>query len=141
MHEQELDSLRLTDEQKTIMRANHRKWHVKPGPPIITIFVRHSANCKYRGDEFEKRCHCPKHLRWTHERKQHRVSAHTLSWAVAEDKKREIEDQLAGRTPVVKPEQEQRTRKPALTSSSRTREAKVSLTRLLTVHSRAGPDP
>jgi integrase/recombinase XerD len=98
----------LTEEQKAIFRADNRKWHVKPGPPIITIFVRHSESCKYRGDEFEKRCRCPKHLRWTHERKQHRVSAHTRSWATAEDKKREIEDQLAGRTPEVKPEQETR---------------------------------
>jgi integrase/recombinase XerD len=98
----------LTDEQKAIIRANARKWRTKPGPPIITIFVRHGESCKYRGDEFEKRCRCPKHLRWSHERKQHRISAHTRSWAEAEDKKREIEYQLAGRTPEVKPEQEQR---------------------------------
>ena len=98
----------LTDEEKAILRANNRKWRVKPGPPIITIFVRHSSRCKYRGDEFEKRCRCPKHLRWSHERKQHRASAHTRSWAEAEDKKREIEDQLAGRTPEVKPEQDHR---------------------------------
>jgi integrase/recombinase XerD len=98
----------LTDEQKAIIPANARKWHVKPGPPIITIFVRHAASCKYRGDEFGKRCRCPKHLRWSHGRKQHRVSAHTRSWAEAEDKKREIIDQLARRTPEVKPEQDQR---------------------------------
>ena len=98
----------LTGEQKAIIRANARKWRTQPGPPIITIFVRHGASCKYRGDEFEKRCRCPKHLRWSHERRQHRVSAHTRSWAEAEDKKREIEDQLAGRTPEVKPEQEHR---------------------------------
>jgi integrase/recombinase XerD len=98
----------LTDEEKAIIRANMRKWHVKPSPPIITIFVRHSASCKYRGDEFEKRCRCPKHLRWTHDRKQHRASARTRSWAEAEDKKREIEDQLSGRTPEVRPDQEHR---------------------------------
>ncbi len=98
----------LNEEQKDIMRANLRTWHVKPGPPIITILVRHSASCKYRGDEFEKRCHCPKHLRWSHAGKQNRASAHTRSWASAEEKKREIEDQLAGRQPEVDPEQEQR---------------------------------
>jgi site-specific recombinase XerD len=99
MEDQAVDPYNLTDEQKANWRANSRKWKVKPGPPIITIFVRHSADCKYKGDEFEKRCHCPKHLRWTQERKQHRASAHTRSWSVAENKKREIEDQLAGRTP------------------------------------------
>lgn len=98
----------LPDEQKANIRANNRKWHTTPGAPIITIFVRHRASCKYAGDEFEKRCRCPKHLRWSHERKQHRASAHTRSWAEAEEKKREIEDQLSGRTPEVKPEQDHR---------------------------------
>jgi len=28
--------------------------------PLITIFVRHSADCKYMGDEFCKRCKCKK---------------------------------------------------------------------------------
>lgn len=31
--------------------------------PLITIFVRHSPDCKYVGDEFGKRCKCKKHLR------------------------------------------------------------------------------
>jgi site-specific recombinase XerD len=99
----------FTDEEKAIARQNTRKWSVTPGPAIITIFVRHSAECKYAGDEFEKRCRCPKHLRWSHERKQHRVSARTRSWAEAEKTKREIEDQLAGRVPDVKVEEAHRT--------------------------------
>jgi integrase/recombinase XerD len=90
----------LTDEQSAIIKKNARKWSVAPGPPIITIFVRHAPDCRYAGDESEKRCKCPKHLRWSHERKQHRVSAKTRSWAAAEEKKREIEDQLSGRAPV-----------------------------------------
>jgi integrase/recombinase XerD len=99
----------LTDEQKATMRANTRKWSVKPGAPVITIFVRHGADCKYRGDEFCKRCSCPKHLRWSQDRKQHRVSAKTRSWAEAEERKRTIEDQLAGRAPEVTPEESTRT--------------------------------
>ena len=102
------DIMPLTEEQKAIIQANSRKWRVRP-TPVVTIFVRHKEDCKYSGDEFEKRCRCPKHLRWSHERKQHRVSARTRSWATAEEKKREIEDQLAGRTPEVKPEQNHRT--------------------------------
>ncbi len=98
----------LTEEQKATIRVNNRKWSVPPAPPIVTIFVRHSADCKYRGDEFEKRCRCPKHLRWTHERKQHRTSAHARSWAEAEKRKREIEDQLAGRVPELTAEVSQR---------------------------------
>ena len=67
--------------------------------PVITIFVRHAADCRYRGDEFEKRCRCRKHFRWTANREQHRQKAGTRSWAEAEELKRKLEDQLAGRTP------------------------------------------
>src|SRR5689334_9908988 len=67
--------------------------------PLIAIFVRHSADCKYVGDEFEKRCHCRKHFRWTQNGKQYRRKAGTRSWAEAEQLKRDLEDQLAGRMP------------------------------------------
>jgi integrase/recombinase XerD len=97
--------LKLTDAERERARKNLRKWRVKPGPPIITIFVRHHPACKYAGDDQCRRCQCPKHLRWTHERKQQRASAHTGSWAEAERRKREIEDQLAGRTPEIKPDE------------------------------------
>jgi site-specific recombinase XerD len=67
--------------------------------PVITIFVRHAADCKYAGDEFCKRCSCKKHFRWTQGGKQHRRKAGTRSWGEAEDIKRRLEDQLAGRVP------------------------------------------
>jgi integrase/recombinase XerD len=67
--------------------------------PTITIFVRHSATCKYAGDEFCKRCSCRKHLRWSQGRRQYRRASGTRSWEQAEVKKRELEDQLAGRLP------------------------------------------
>lgn len=67
---------------------------------IVTIFVRHSADCKYAGDEFTKRCNCRKHFRWTAHGKQYRRKAGTRSWAEAEDIKRKLEDQLSGRIPV-----------------------------------------
>ena len=77
-------------------------------PPVITIFVRHSGDCKYRGDEFTKRCNCKKHLRYTIHGKQIRKKTGCRSWAAAEDKKWELESQLTGRTPEVQPEQEGR---------------------------------
>lgn len=73
--------------------------------PVITIFVRHNAECKYKGDEFEKRCRCRKHLRWSQNGKQFRSMARTRSWADAEKAKRDLEDRLAGRTPETKPEE------------------------------------
>jgi integrase len=67
--------------------------------PLITIFVRHSVGCKYAGDEFTKRCNCKKHLRWSMNRKQHRMKTGSRSWAGAEDAKRALEAQLTGRAP------------------------------------------
>jgi len=64
--------------------------------PLITIFVRHAADCKYAGDEFCKRCNCRKHLRWTQEGKQYRRKAGTRSWQEAEEQKRQLEDELNG---------------------------------------------
>jgi integrase len=65
--------------------------------PLITVFVRHSPDCKYAGDEFCKRCNCRKHLRWSQNGKQHRKQAGTRSWTEAELVKADLADQLAGR--------------------------------------------
>jgi integrase/recombinase XerD len=78
------------------------------GTPLITIFVRHSADCKYAGDEFCKRCNCRKHFRWTQNGKQVRKQAGTRSWTEAEENKRRLESHLSGRTPEVKPEESRR---------------------------------
>ena len=67
--------------------------------PLITIFVRHSADCKYTGDEFCKRCRCRKHLRWTQGGVQYRRKAGTRSWEEAEEQKRRLEDEIMGRAP------------------------------------------
>lgn len=59
--------------------------------PSITIFVRHSADCRHKGEEFYRRCKCSKHLRWTFDGKQRRESAKTRSWEIAEEKRRQRE--------------------------------------------------
>ena len=64
---------------------------------VITIFVRHTADCKYAGDEFAKRCACRKHFRWTANGRHHRKAAGTRSWAEAERLRRNLEDQFAGK--------------------------------------------
>lgn len=67
--------------------------------PVITIFVRHTPGCKWEGEEFAKGCRCRKHFRWSQNGKQHRKQAGTRSWGEAEELKRRLEDQLAGRVP------------------------------------------
>jgi integrase/recombinase XerD len=84
------------------------------GAPIITVFVRHSDGCKYAGDEFSRRCNCRKHFRWTQGGVQHRRQAGTRSWEQAEEIKRQLQDQLAGRTPESRPEDSVRTLQEAI---------------------------
>jgi integrase/recombinase XerD len=72
---------------------------MSPAAPVITIFVRHSSDCKYAGDEFAKACRCRKHFRWSQNGSQLRRKAGTRSWAEAEKLKRDLEDHLSGRTP------------------------------------------
>ncbi len=56
------------------------------------------------GDEFSRRCKCRKHFRWTQNGVQYRRMAGTRSWEEAEEIKRQLQDQLAGRTPEARPE-------------------------------------
>lgn len=68
--------------------------------PVITIFVRHSAACKYKGDEFCRRCNCRKHLCWTAGGVQYRRTAKARTWAEAERQKQYLIEQLsAGNAP------------------------------------------
>ncbi len=63
--------------------------------PTITIFVRHSDDCKHQGDETHKSCRCPKHFRYTHDGKQVRQSARTRFWKTAEERRRQLESSFA----------------------------------------------
>jgi integrase/recombinase XerD len=67
--------------------------------PSIAVFVRHSAACPRKGDEFYKNCRCPKHLRYSHNGKQRRQSAKTRSWSIAEQARRKIEAQFEAADP------------------------------------------
>ena len=85
------------------------------GTPVITVFVRHSDGCKYAGDEFSRRCDCRKHFRWTQNGTQYRRKAGTRTWEEAEEIKRQLQDELAGRTPETRPEDNVRTVSEAVT--------------------------
>jgi integrase/recombinase XerD len=61
--------------------------------PLISVFTRHSEDCKQKGDRDHKHCKCKKWLEWFHEGTQYRVSAKTRSWAIAEEAKRVKEEQ------------------------------------------------
>jgi site-specific recombinase XerD len=65
--------------------------------PSITVITRHSPECPHRAEgELFRKCKCRKHLRWSHDGKQYRISAKTRSWAEAEKAKRRKEDEYSG---------------------------------------------
>lgn len=80
-----------------------------PSIPSITIFVSHKDTCPHKGDALYRNCRCPKHLRWSYGGKQHRQSARTRSWKVAEEKRRELEDKFAATESDVSVETETKT--------------------------------
>ena len=74
-------------------------------PPVVTVFARHRSTCPhFSKGEFYRGCRCPKFLRYSFQGKQHRISAKTGTWSVAEDRRGELQQQLDGGkqpTPVI----------------------------------------
>jgi integrase len=58
---------------------------------LVHVYVRHSTSCKHKKNSDWKQCRCPKHFHWHHGGKLFRQSAHTRSWASAQQKARAIE--------------------------------------------------
>jgi hypothetical protein len=67
---------------------------------------------------------CRKHLRWTHDGVHYRRTAGTGSWTEAEQVKRNLEDQLAGRTSSPSPEDNTQTIAGAVPRLSPTKRSK-----------------
>jgi len=73
---------------------------------VVTIYVRHGGDCGHRRSPFYRGCACMKWLRYSGEacfckgtarnrpHKQHRLSADTRAWAIAEDKRAELQEKL-----------------------------------------------
>ena len=86
--------------------------------PVVVVYVRHRGNCPHREDESYPRCDCSKWLRFSLRGTQHRRSAGTRTWGVAEQKARELQKQLdAGE---VAPDQTKPSAQPTITASIQT---------------------
>lgn len=63
---------------------------------VVIPIVRHRKTCASADKgEFFPRCDCPKALRYSLNGRQYRRSANTRSWAIAEEKAIELQEQLA----------------------------------------------
>jgi len=81
-----------------------------PRRTVATVYVRHRAKCKHHGQAFFRGCDCLKWLRYSgdaclcgrsHKGHQHRLSAETRTWMLAEEKAQELQKRLdAGVTAV-----------------------------------------
>src|ERR1700676_2054062 len=70
--------------------------------PHVTVYVRHSATCPNKGDEFYRKCKCRKHLRWHYKNRLYRKAAQTRTWVRAEEAARRVEAQYDINSTVVK---------------------------------------
>jgi integrase/recombinase XerD len=73
---------------------------------VVTIYVRHSVDCRHHRSPFYRGCQCAKWLRYSGDacfckakarqrpHKQHKLSADTRTWATAEDERAELQDKL-----------------------------------------------
>ena len=78
---------------RSLFRRRYKK-------PVVTIYVRHRGSCPHEGKPFFRGCDCGKALRWSLDGRQHRESAETGSWAVAEEKRAAKQAQLDSGTTV-----------------------------------------
>ena len=62
---------------------------------VVSVYVRHRLSCShFSKGEFYRGCSCPKWLRYSIGGKQHRKSADTRTWSVAEENAAELQVRL-----------------------------------------------
>jgi hypothetical protein len=73
---------------------------------LLSVFTRHSSDCKYAGDRTYRRCNCPKWIGGQVNREYFRKSAATRQWNEAEEYRLKLEDALVKGLPPFGPEPE-----------------------------------
>jgi len=59
---------------------------------LLSVFTRHSSECKYNGDRTYRRCNCPKWIGGQVNKEYFRKSACTRQWGEAEELRLKLED-------------------------------------------------
>jgi hypothetical protein len=73
---------------------------------LLSVFSRHSSDCKYAADRTFRRCNCPKWIGGQVNREYFRKSAGTRQWNEAEEYRLKLEDALVKGLPPFGPEPE-----------------------------------
>jgi integrase len=59
---------------------------------MLSVYTRHSADCKHYGDKLWRRCNCPKWIWGSHDGEFYRLSAKTRLWDEAEQYRHRLEN-------------------------------------------------
>ena len=59
---------------------------------MLSVYTRHSADCKHYGDKLWRRCNCPKWIWGSHNGEFYRLSAKTRFWDEAEQYRHRLEN-------------------------------------------------
>jgi hypothetical protein len=62
---------------------------------ILSVFTRHSSNCKFKRDRLCRRCSCPKWVGGQVNKEYFRASASTRIWEEAEEYRDKLEEALS----------------------------------------------
>lgn len=62
---------------------------------VLSVYTRHSINCKFKRDRLNRRCSCPKWVGGQIDKEYFRTSASTRIWEEAEAYREKLEDALA----------------------------------------------
>jgi hypothetical protein len=62
---------------------------------LLSVFTRHSIDCKYSDDRSYRRCNCPKWIGGQVNREYFRKSARTRQWGEAEEYRLKLKETLA----------------------------------------------
>ena len=73
---------------------------------LLSVFSRHSSDCKYAADRTFRRCNCPKWIGGQVNLEYFRKSAGTRQWNEAEEYRLKLEDALVKGLPPFGPEPE-----------------------------------
>ncbi len=67
---------------------------------VLSVFTRHSSNCKFKRDRLCRRCSCPKWVGGQVNKEYFRTSASTRIWEEAEQHREKLEEALAKGLPL-----------------------------------------
>ena len=81
---------------------------------LLSVYTRHSADCRFAKDRNNRRCNCPKWIGGQVNKEYFRISARSRQWSEAEELRLKLEDAIVRGLPPFGPQPGVRSASPAL---------------------------